>query len=187
MIMINLLPPIEKEFLRTEETKRLIAILGTVVLAFLICLILILFSIKIYIQSQVEFQRITLFQAEQEFEQSESQALQEKINLANLTFSKLNSFYQQKPNFSEILEKISETLPDRTYLTNISLNSQPPDKDFKTQISLSGFSPERELLFEFKKRLEAEPAFQEIYFPPTNWVKPTEIDFYVTLKQTLKE
>jgi len=181
--MINLLPKSEKEFLQIEETKKLIVILGAVVLGSLICLILILFSVKIYISGQAESQRIILLEAEKEFKQSESQILQEKINWANLTFSQLSSFYQQKLNFTEVLEKISKTLPPGIYLTNLSLNPLTGEQDFKAaQISLSGFAPDRETLFEFKKTLESEVNFKEIYFPPTNWIKPAEIDFNITLK-----
>jgi len=174
--MINLLPPEEKENLLREESWNLVLILGTLFLIFLICLALILFSVKIFISGQLEAQKILLLQEEKKFEESQIQSLEEKITVSNQTLSKLNSFYQSQTNLTEILEKISETLPPETYLTTLNLNL--------AQISLSGFSPTREILLEFKKNLEKEQTFGEIYFPPSNWVKPTDIDFIVTLRIT---
>lgn len=182
--MINLLPPIEKEFLKQEETKRLLAILGVVFLAFLICLVLILLFIGIYISSQAELKEIETLAKEKEFKQSESQVFQEKIILANSTFSQLSSFYQKNPNFSQIIEEISKTLPEGVYLTNLSFvfDLSTETKNPGIQVSLSGFSPTREILFEFKKNLEKNPGFKEVYFPPTNWIKPLNVDFNLSLQ-----
>ena len=178
--MINLLPAQQKKELLEEENFRLILILGTVLFISLFCLILILFSIKIYLSGQVESQRVVLSQVEKEFAQSGLKNLQEKIKSTNLTFSQLHSFYQKKFYLTEILERISKTLPPGTYLTNFSFS--PPREEFPAQISLSGFAQTREILIELKRNLEAEEDFQEIYFPPENWVQPTDINFSLTFK-----
>ncbi len=172
--MINLLPLKEKTELLREETKKLIVIIGVVILISLISLILILFSVKSYIWGQAEAAKIILAGAQKEFKSSEFQDLQEKITLTNLSFSKLKSFYQQQSYFIETLERISNILPKTIYLYNLSLT--------KAQVSLSGFAPNRETLFEFKRTLEAQPCFQEVYFPPSSWIKPENIDFFVSFK-----
>ena len=96
----------------------------------------------------------------------------------------MNSFYQSESNLTEILEKISETLPINVYLAalNFDLLTATENEKHAAQISLSGFSPTREILLEFKKNLEKEQTFEEIYFSPSNWVKPTDIDFSVNFK-----
>jgi len=172
--MINLLPPQYKAELKEEENWKLTLILSILFLIFLICSALILFSIKISISGQAEAQKILLLQEEKKFEESQIQNLEEKITISNQALLKLNSFYQSQTNLTEILEKISETLPISVYLTTLNFNP--------AQISLSGFSPTREILLEFKKNLEQEELFEEIYFPPSNWVKPTDIDFSVNFK-----
>ena len=180
--MINLLPPEEKEKFLLEKKKRIIIILWALVLFFLVCLILILFSIKIYLRSQVESQRAFLIEAEKEFEQSEIQDLRKKISSVNLTLTKLNSFYQQKIYFSQILEKISQTLPSEAYLNNLSAVFSSDEEKGNVRVSLSGFVSTRETLFEFKKSLEKESNFKEISFPPANWVEPTDINFFTSFK-----
>jgi Tfp pilus assembly protein PilN len=172
--MINLLPPQYKAELKEEENWKLTLILSILFLTFLVCSALILFSIKISISGQLEAQKILLLQEEEKFEESQIQSLEEKITISNQTLFKLNSFYRSQNNLTEILEKISETLPSSVYLTTLDLNL--------AQISLSGYSPTREILLEFKKNLEKEKLFEEIYFPPSNWVKPSNIDFSVNFK-----
>lgn len=181
--MINLLPPQEKEKLLLEKKKILITILLILVLYFLFCLIFILFSIKVYSQIQIEFQEALLLRTEKGLGESEIKNFQEKIKETNSTLTKINSFYQQQIYFSEILERISKTLPQETYLTNFSTAFYTKEKEETgIKFSLSGFAPTRENLIEFKENLEKEEGFKEIYFPPTNWVKPTDIDFSLSFK-----
>jgi Tfp pilus assembly protein PilN len=174
--MINLLPPQEKEILKQEEKYKLVLILGILFLIFLICLILILFSIRIFISGEVEVQKILLNQEEERFKGTQIQNLEEKITSFNQILSKLNSFYSRQISLTEILEKISKDLPSGAHLTTLSFNSE------NNQVSLSGFSPSQEILLEFKKNLEKEENFQKIYFPLSNWVKLTDIDFIITFQ-----
>lgn len=180
--MINLLPQREKEILIQEENWKLVLILGIIFLAFLVSLALILFSIQIYISGQIEAQKILFSQ--KKGESSQIQDFQEKIKFSNLSFSKLNSFYQEVFNGSEILEKISQALPSGTYLTNFTLSTVTKKEEYPVQTSLSGFSVNRETLLEFKKNLESQELFKEVYFPPSNWVEPINIDFSVNFKIT---
>ena len=173
--MINLLPLEQKEELREEEKLKLILILGIVILAFLISLILILFSIKTTILGQVQIQKIFLEQREKEFKSAQFQELEKRIGDYNLTFSNLDSFYKKNLNLTEILEKTLKTIPAGTYLTNFNFNPTI------LQVSLSGFCPDREILLKFKKNLEKEEKFEKVYFPPANWVNPTDINFSVIL------
>ncbi len=176
--MINLLPSQQKEEILQEEKKRLISILGILILIFLICLALILFSIKIFISSQVGIQKTILNQREKELEVSRIQSLEEEIKTNNAILLKLNSFYQKQINLLEVLEKIVITLPSEIYLTNLSFNKTQDEESF-SQISLSGSAPTREILLEFKQNLESEEIFKEPSFPPSTWVEPTDINFSV--------
>lgn len=182
--MINLLPPQEKEKIALEMIKRKVIILWLLVLFFLFCLILILLSNKIYSQSQIDGQKGLLLEVKKELEQSEIKELETKVNTANLTFTKLNSFYQKKIYFSEILEKISKILPPEVSLNNLSSQLSLIGEEKGIKVSLSGFAKTRENLFEFKQNLEKEPGFKEISFPPQNWVKPFNIDFSVSFTIT---
>ncbi len=174
--MINLLPPKQKEELLAQEQFKIVLILGIVIISFLLSLVLILFSIKTLIWTDLQIQRIFIEQKEKELKSPKIQGLEEKIKEYNLTLLKLNNFYQSQKNLTTILEKIPRILPDKTYLTTLNFNYD------NLGISLSGFSPSREILLELKKNLEGAEDFKEIDFPPTNWVEPININFTVTFK-----
>jgi len=178
--MLNLLPQKEKEELIQEESFKLVLVLGILILIFLICLSLILFSIGISIGGQLAIEKALLSQKETEI--SHLRDLEKEIKNLNLTFSKLDSFYQKNPNFVKILEITSKTLLPGTYLTSFNFNPLAKDKKYLGEVILNGYSPTREILLEFKKNLEQEELFQEVYFPPANWVEPTDINFTVNFK-----
>ena len=174
--MINLLPPEQKGELRQEEKLKLVLILGIIVLAFLISFTLILFSIKTSFSADLEIQKIYFEQREKELESPEIRELEGKIKNYNLTLSKLETFYQGQPDLTSILEEISQTLPQGTYLTSLNFNPQIP------QFTLTGFSPNREKLLQFKENLEKTEDLKEIYFPPANWLQVTDINFSINFK-----
>ena len=90
--MINLLPLIEKEKLLLEKNRRIVIILWLLLLFFLTCSILILFSIRTYIQAQVKSQQYLLTEAKKEQNQSEIENLKEEINSINSSLTKLTNF-----------------------------------------------------------------------------------------------
>lgn len=182
--MINLLPPQQKEELQKEENFKIILILGLAVLVFLISLFLVLFTIKVSLLFDLESQKIYFEVREKELKSPGLEVLEEKIKEYNLTLSKLNNFYQNEPNLTGILEKISKTLPAGTYLNTLSVIPQFEGEDREINCSLSGRCLNRETLLKFKENLEKTEGFKEVYFPPGNWVKPTDIDFSVNFKVT---
>jgi len=178
--MINLLPQEEKKEIIQEENWKLIIILGTLVLIFFICLSLILFSIKTFVSGEVEAERILSRQKEKELENPQMQSLQQSLTTFNRTLFQLESFYGQQLNLSDILERISATVPSGIYLTDLSFSNNYQKKE--KICNLSGFSSTREKLLEFKDRLEKEGSFKEIYFPPSDWMKATNINFILSFK-----
>lgn len=174
--MINLLPLRYKVEIKEEENLRVVIILEFLFLVFLISLVLILFSIKIYLQNQVDSLKIITSQEEKVSQTSEIKGLRDKIIGANQSISELKSFYQNQISSVEILKKVSNALPALIYLETLSW--QPTSG----QITISGFSPTRELLFALKNNLEAEKGFSGVYFPPDNWLEPRDIDFSANFK-----
>jgi len=174
--MINLLPPQQKEELLGEEKLRLVLTLGIIISAFLISFTLILFSIKTSFSADLEIQETYFEQRKKELESPGIQELEKKIKNYNLTLARLETFYQGQLDLTSILEKISQTLPEKTYLTTLNFNPQT------SQFSLTGFSPNREKLLQFKENLEKTEGLKEIYFPPANWLQATNINFSVNFK-----
>jgi len=180
--MINLLPQQQKDELKQEESFKLVLILGIVVLAFLISLFLILFSIKVSIEGQIAAQRVFLEQ--KKTENVQFQNLTERIKSLNLALSKLNTFYQEELNLVKISNTITDALPSGVYLTALNFNRSAgfEKEKYSGKIFLAGYSPTRQALIDFKKNLEKEERFEEVYFPPENWVEPVDVDFTANFK-----
>lgn len=179
--MINLLPPQQKQELLEEKKWNLVLILEMLVLIFLLCSALIFFSVKIYIAGQLEAQKILVRLEEKALKTSESQDWSKKINTINQELAELTFFYQGQANLTNILEMISGLLPAEISLSRLSIVYLPSEKE-KFQINLIGYAPTREVLLEFKTKLEARRDFKDIYIPPTNWVSPTNINFNLNFK-----
>jgi hypothetical protein len=77
--MINLLPPQQKEELVLEIKKNLFITLCGILLIFLICLSLILFSLKFYILGEVNSKEIILEQSEKKYETPDFLSFKENI------------------------------------------------------------------------------------------------------------
>lgn len=180
--MINLLPPQQKKELKEEKSFKLTLIIGVLLSVFLVYLCLTLFSIKVYVSGEVRAEEILFSQKEKEINTPQAQTLQKNLISFNQTLSRLYNFYENQILFSDILKKISETLPNGVSLTSISISPVLLAGDWKMGCDLTGFSSTRETLLLLKENLEKEKSFGEISFPPTNWVKPTDINFTVNFK-----
>lgn len=181
--MINLLPPAEKKYLEEDKRLKIILVLGVLFLAFLISFSLILTVIRMIIFGQLEIQKSILEQKEKEFQQFQIKEFEGTIKEYNKLLLGLNVFYQQQFNFADIFEKISKILPDNTYLTNIFLDSQKEeDGKILLNCNISGFSKNRENLLQFRNNLEQEEEFRDIYFPPSNWISSSDINFSINFK-----
>ena len=175
--MINLLPPEQKEELKQEENLKLILALGIVILAFWVSLALILFSIKISLSADLKAQDIYIEQKQKGIENPEMQELKVKIEEYNLILSKLETFYQEQPDLTSILVKISPAFPEKTYLTSFNFNS------LTSQVSLTGFSPTCEILLQFKENLGKIEGLKEVVFLPSDiWFQDANINFLVSFK-----
>lgn len=169
--MINLLPPRHKKEILLEESRRLTIALIFVALLSLFCLIIILGFLKIYLLTQIDFQRSILKSAEKNINNPEAQIIIEKIKNSNEKLSKVNNFYEQKHDLEEVLEKLSQTIPENIYLTNLSYSKN------SSQIILAGFSPSKDLLAQFRKNLKEKEGFYKIYFPVSSWNEFLNINF----------
>jgi Tfp pilus assembly protein PilN len=181
--MINLLPLEEKNILKSEEKWRLIVLVGILVLIFFLCLLLILYSIKIFVASEAEAQALVIETTGKEFENQETKDLKDKIASTNKNLSKLNDFFQESAHLTDVLEKVSDTLSPGMYLTNFTYQKQTTGQVKKLEVVLSGFAPNTDILFDFRKNLEK--VFATKVDVGDSWIKPADFRFVfnVTLDQ----
>lgn len=178
--MINLLPKIQKEELEREERLKIISILGIVFLSSFLSFFLILFSIKVNFNWKLEIQRMIFEQRKKELKVSQIEDLEKEIKKYNLLFSKLNSFYQERINFAEILEKFSAILPEGIYLKRFDLN---PVAGKEIELSITGFSPDRMSLIRLKENLENEKEFFDVEIPHLSLIFPENFSLKAKFKK----
>jgi len=176
--MINLLPLKEKEELKIERNRKLVIVLGNVVVIFLVCLFLILFSLKFYILGEIVSQKTFLDDVEKKYQNKDILFLKQTVEEYNTILTKVNSFYKKEIYFSNAIEIVlGVSKPDDLYLTSISMNREGD----KIKINFSGISETRDSLLVFKNNIENVSLLENIYFPPSNWIKSKDINFSFTL------
>jgi hypothetical protein len=98
--------------------------------------------------------------------------LKNKINLIETT-EKNKKIFSQKILNEIILKKMS----------NIKITEIIYKNDIKEgeKISISGQASSREVLLSFRRTLEDNPAFSKVDLPISNFIKGSNIRFYLTL------
>jgi len=178
--MINLLPTEEKHALLAESKKKLATIWGAVILISLICLTLILLSIKFYILTETDSQKNILKQTEQKNKTPDFVNFNSIIEKYNVTLAQLDSFYEKEVYFSQALNLINKTLiPGGLYFENFSLSR---DKNGMVNVTVSGSSITRDVLLIFKKSVEENKEIINPYFSPESWIKQKDVNFSLTFK-----
>ncbi len=196
---INLLPEQEKRELKRKENWKKIFLILVFILIFLLLLVLILFSLKIYIASKIETLQELFLKKEKEFQEKHLQNFEKEIEEINENLFKIKQFGEKQILITPVLEKVSSLIPNSIYLTNFSFrkifqeekrkeeekeeNENEKEKiKILAEVQISGWANNREDLFYFRKAIKKEKGIQEIYFSPSSWVKPKDINFSLSFK-----
>jgi len=169
--MINLLPQSEKRVIQSEKRNKVFLILEILGLIFLICFILIIFSISIYVRGHLEAEKMILERERTEFENSEIKDFSEKIKAANEDFSNLVSFYENQESIVLFLEELAALVPNEVKINTFMYNKN------SSKIFISGFAKDTDSLLEFKQNIEEVEMFKDPKFPPSAWIKQEDIRF----------
>jgi len=178
--MINLLPPEEKERLFLENKKKLVIILGITTLIPLVCLVLILSSIRFYMLGEVNTQKVILEEAVKKYQTPDFLTFKEIIEKSNSVVTQVEYFYKKEASVSNALKMILEIQrPPNLYLTNLSLTR---DENQKMNIMAIGVSQSRDDLLAFQKNIEVNKEIKNPYFSPESWVNAENVAFKLTFE-----
>ena len=178
--MINLLPPLEKKRILWKKREKKILSVWILALLFLVFLGMGMFSINIYLAEKTSALKKEIRSKEGFLGQSQMAEVRQNISKTNKILNKLELFYREKIYFFDIFVDISQVMPKEIYLS--SLSAVPDREEGAVKVSLSGFSPTRDDLFVLKTNIESKTEFQNVSFPPSNWVKPADIDFFANFE-----
>ena len=166
--MINLLPEKEKKELESGKNRKVILIFGFSCLFFITCLILFLFLFKIYLFSQINFQKENFLNKERELKSiSQFHDFEQTVREANQELLKVKNFYQNQILIVPILENLSRFVPPRIYFTRLFIEKPEISKekeDYLFKINIWGYAKNREDLFLFQKALKENDDFKKLMF-----------------------
>jgi hypothetical protein len=145
----------------------------------LICLSLILLSLRLYIYAEVNSQKIILEQSEEKYQTPDFIAFKESVKRYNEKMYQINYFYKKDNYFNDILKSISLIeRPTGLYLTDLIIDRQ----NNNIKATVSGFSKSRDDLLIFKSNIEKESKIKNISFSQESWIKPLNINFHLTFE-----
>jgi len=192
MHMLNLLPEKEKKELEIEEIAKKLSLVFLFLFVFLLVLIFLCFSLKVYILSQVQYSQDILESKEEVLGSSQFQDFKKNTKETNQNLSKIQDFYANQIFLAPFLEKLSNLTPQTIHFTNLSFKTitlPPPSttlpsikEEILAEVHIAGQAETRQELFFFKKDLEEEEEFKDVYFSLSSWVTPTDIEFSLSLK-----
>ncbi|MDD5433525.1 MAG: hypothetical protein PHE77_02620 [Candidatus Pacebacteria bacterium] len=184
---INLLPPIQKQEIAAEKTRRKVALILCLVLLDILLFLVIMFCLNFYLASQVKSFTDFANAKEQLLKSPEFQISKSSIEIANQNLLQVSSTRKEQVSCSVVLEKLSFLLPSDIYLTSFSFQNsfieegeENKERIFLGKIRIGGVAKSREALLLFKKALSQEASFKDLYFDPSSWVSPTNANFSAT-------
>lgn len=178
--MINLLPPEEKKELLSKKRNKLFIILGSVLVVFLICLILVLFSVKIYLLGENVVLEEELNEVKKEHTSANLALAENSIKKYNKDLENFKNFYESQIYVNSILKSLfSIEFPKGVYLINVSIDK---NIDNSLNVSVYGFSDSRDNLLILKDLVEKEKNIKNPIFSQDSWTKNQNINFYLTFQ-----
>lgn len=184
--MINLLPESEKQILTEMIRWKTVIICGCIIFIFFVSLILVLFSVKVSILSEVSIQKNILQEKEKSINTKEVEDLSREISQANENMSNLTNFYQNQPSFTDFLEKISNLLPRGIYLKSITINPLKIENNL-FQVYLLGKASSVDDVISLNENLKKDANLTEINFPTETWLAKENFDFNLNFQVIIKK
>ena len=133
-----------------------------------------LLSVKFYALQKVNDEKNALQNTKKQYETQEFLSLLDSVKKYNENFRTINDFYKGRIYLSDILEyAIGIEKPEGIKFESISLIYA----DNKIKGTIQGESAKRNDLISFKNNLLYQKKIQNLYLPPGDLLKPSDIDF----------
>lgn len=175
---INLLPQGEKRALRQEKTWRKVFIILSFVLLFLIILTLLMFFVRIYIDSETALLQEELSGERQKIDDITFREFRETTSKTNQSLTRLNGFRGKEILLSPIFKKLTEILPASIYFTQFSYEKEESiNGDIYGIIRVTGHADDRNTLYYLRGLLKDEDLFENVEFTRSSWVTPYDLEF----------
>ena len=189
--MINLLSPQDKQELKREMIFRKLSAILSLHFICLLFLILAFGFLSAFFSSQTRSLQQMALQREQQLQSVQFQAFKKDIISLNDSLNKLQIFWRKQISVSDFLARFLPLISSDMRLESLSFRLSPKKTSTSqnasatstnvqllcADIRLDGVANSRDGLYEFKKLLERQNDFQDVYFAPSSWAKARYPDF----------
>ncbi len=172
-ILLNLLPPAEKE--EIKNLKRIGVILKIGFAA--VCAVAVFLVFLFFIMQTILIQEEAVTKEIARFEQSESyqevKRSQDSLRDYSKTASKVKSGLSSQNHFWEMISQINQIVPEDIKMVELSVNEEGI-------LTLNGIAYTREALLVLKKGLEDCEKISKVESPISNFVAEKDVEFEFT-------
>ncbi|MDP4008848.1 MAG: PilN domain-containing protein [bacterium] len=179
--MINLLPPQDKYALAQELRLRAVGVLFGVIGLCALLFLGFLAIVRISLSEQIHSYEALADSFAQDF--AKESELASIVKETNRQLISVVGFYESQSFVTSVLDHISYALPSDMNVTHVTYEA-PQERRLGKQvvqdpgkITIRGFAPTRALLVEFTERMNSDPFFQNVSFPPSNWASSVNVQF----------
>lgn len=173
-IYLDLLPDYRKQEIKRKKTFR--TILREEMLFLLPIIVLIMILVNIYyvlvLQKNSSVNVNSLQQSQEKYQKLG--IYQEKFKQINDIDRALSSIQNGHLHWTNLFQKLGETVPEGIQLSNLSTKNYA--------VFLVGKAKTRDVLLDFKNKLEEAACFKEVNVPLSNLVVKDNVDFQIDLK-----
>ncbi|OGE81344.1 MAG: hypothetical protein A2826_02195 [Candidatus Doudnabacteria bacterium RIFCSPHIGHO2_01_FULL_43_23] len=182
---INLLPKEAQNEIRYERLSSRLLNMSLWIVISLVVMIVLMMATRIYLKSESSrVSDLIIFQKEL-VSQEENQALKKELTEFNTHLSNLIQFEESHAYWSEVLIELARITP-----SGIAIDALTATRDDK-KMTIIGFAQTRDSVLQFRKNLLDSDFFEDVNFPLSNLIKPTDVafryTFFVDQDELLKE
>ncbi len=173
--MINLLPETEKQFVKSEYSRRRLIIV--LFFVFETAVVAALFLVPAFFIARYHLQGLkqTAQILQSNIAIANKQSLSETISLVNKKIATIEQEPSQK--FTEIVDGIAAAKSDGIRITSFSLQQNASTAN----MTVKGNAKTRENLLDFSNKLKGNSAYKNVHLPISNFAKDSDIDFTLVI------
>lgn len=171
---VNLLPKEAQNEIKYERVRSRFLNMSLWIVISLAVLIVLMLGARIYLKSESKrVNNLIIFQKEV-VSQKENQALKKELAEFNIHLSNLIKFEKGHAYWSEVLIELARITP-----SDIAIDALTADREDK-KMTVMGFAKTRDSVLQFRRNLLDSDFFEDVNFPLSNLIRPTDVSFRYT-------
>lgn len=171
---VNLLPKEDQSETRIDKISNFVAIFFFWVVLSLLILSLLFLVAYVYLKSEYNQISTQIDLQRQVVSKNENVRIKKELNDLNIRLFNLVNLDKYHGNWSEVILKFSGLLP-----ADVAIDSFSADRS-TSRIQIIGVAKSRDSVLKLRENLLASDYFENVNFPLSNLIRPTEVSFRYT-------